>query len=128
MIATPSSVLEPRSERRSGTILAGFMLGLPVAALVLGVVLLGPVPEDVRRYVKHPVECAVVVMFCVAAGALAAKWWTARAERRACRTELLPRWDGRPLPIAQAGTLAAEVERLPPWLRRSWIGVCNSTP
>lgn len=122
MTITPSSVLEPRSERRSGTVLAGFLLGLPVAALVLGVILFGPVPEDVRRYVKHPVECVVVVMFCVAVGALAAKWWAARAEQRACRIALLPRWDGRPLPIAQAAALSAEVERLSPWVRRSWIG------
>jgi TRAP-type C4-dicarboxylate transport system permease small subunit len=109
-------------ERRSRGVLAALLLGLPVAALALGVIHFGPVPEDVRRYVKHPVEAVEVAMFCVALGALGAKWWHSRAERRACRGTLLPAWDGRPVPVTHAPMLAAELRRLPAWVQGSWLG------
>lgn len=114
-----TAAVPPRAERRSRAILAAFVVGLPVAALVLGVLHYGPVPDEVRRYVKHPVEAVEVAMFCVALGALGAKWWAGRAERRACRTELLPPWDGRAVPAADAPALAAGV---PARLRDTWIG------
>src|SRR5262249_40445426 len=98
---------EASRERRSRTILLAFLFGLPAAALVLGGIYFGPVPEEVRRYVKHPVECVEVAMFCVALGALGAKGWACRAERRACRTVLLPPWDGRRIPVGEASVLAA---------------------
>lgn len=114
-----TAAVPPRAERRSRATLAAFVVGLPAAALVLGVLHYGPVPEDVRRYVKHPVEAVEVAMFCIALGALGAKLWTGRAERRACQAGVLPPWDGRVVPAADAPALAAGV---PAQLRDSWIG------
>src|SRR5262249_51244807 len=61
--------------RRCNTTVAAFVLGLPLAAAVLGV-LYGPLKDTpVFRYVEHRVECVEVVMFCCALGTLGAKLW-----------------------------------------------------
>ncbi len=119
---SPTTAAGSLRERRARGILAAFVFGLPAAALVLAAIHYGPAPDEVRRYVKHPVEAVEVIMFCVAVGALGAKWWSCRAERRACRAGALPAWDGRPAPVAHAAALAAELRRLPVWLQQTWLG------
>ena len=46
-------------------------------------------------------------------GRLGAKLWQNRRERRACRSEVLPFWDGQPVAVAQAPKLLAPLARLP---------------
>ena len=45
--------------------------------------------------------------------ALGAKVWQNAGERRAARATVLPPWDGRPVPVAEAPGLLAGVSRLP---------------
>jgi biopolymer transport protein ExbB/TolQ len=83
----------------------------------LGLIHWGPLRETtLRRYVSHPVECVEVVMFCGALGALGAKLWGYRTERRASRLAVLPPWDGQAVAVTEAGKLMAELNKLP----RKW--------
>jgi biopolymer transport protein ExbB/TolQ len=108
--------------RRPGTTAAAFLVGLPLAAAVLGVVLFGPLRDTVAyRYLSHPVECVEVVMFCCALGALAGKWRQTAVERRASATEVVPRWDGKPVPATEAPALLAGLSRLPRRLRGTYL-------
>jgi hypothetical protein len=85
---------------------AAFAVGLPLAAAVLALLHLGLAGSGaVQRYVHHPVENVEVLLFCCALGALAVKFWGYRSERSACRLTVLPPWDGKPVPIAEAGPL-----------------------
>ena len=112
----------PRKERRRGTTLAAFVLGMPLAVAILCFIHFGPPRETVAvRYVKHPAEQIEVVMFCMALGALAAKLMAFRAERRACRMAIVPPWDGRAVPVAEAGKLLASLQRLSRRLQETLI-------
>lgn len=103
---------------RPRTTLAAFVLGLPLAAGILYGIHFGPLRETpVRRYVSHPVEGVEVLMFCCAMGALAAKMWGYRHERRACRSRILPPWNGQAVPVTQAGQFLAGLQQLPRRLR-----------
>ncbi len=119
MTAAPTSPApEGARPRRSLTTAAAFLVGLPLAAGILALVHFGPLrASPVARYLSHTVECVEVVMFCVALGALGAKLWLGPRERRACRAEVLPPWDGKPLPVGEATKLLAGVTRLPGRLR-----------
>ena len=75
-----------------------------------------------QRYLHHPIERVEIVVFCCALGALAAKFVNGRAQRRALAMPLLPPWDGRPQPPAEASTLLAELSRRPSWLQNAWVG------
>src|SRR5262249_23269948 len=75
-----------------------------------------------QRYLHHPIERVEIVVFCCALGALAAKFVNGRAQRRALAMPLLPPWDGRPQPPAEASALLAEVSHRPSWLQNSWVG------
>ncbi len=110
---------------RPGTNLAAFVIGLPLAVGILYAIHHCPVPHPavatIQRYVTHPVQWAVVGMFCCALGTLVAKTWHNLAERRACRALSLPAWDGQAVPATDAPKLAAVVERLSARLRRTFI-------
>jgi hypothetical protein len=113
------SANESAHHRRLGPNGAAFLLGLPLAALVLGLIHFGPLRDGpARRYVEHPVEWVEVVLFCCALGALAAKWSRARAEAKACHAEALPRWDGKPVAPGEAPALLAGLGRAP----HGWAG------
>jgi biopolymer transport protein ExbB/TolQ len=100
--------------RRSLTSLAAFVIGLPLGAGLLWLIRSGTVQHPLlARYVSHPVECVEVVLFCCALGALAGKLWQHLRERRACRAEVLPAWDGQPVPASEAARLLAGLTRLP---------------
>ena len=119
----PSSVAGHGSP--PGSNLAAFVIGLPLAAGLLCAIHLSPVQNDtlhtIQRYVTHPVQWAVVGMFCCALGTLIAKMWNNWAERRACRALSLPAWDGKPVPAAEAAKLAGWVDRLSYRLRRTFL-------
>jgi hypothetical protein len=114
-----------RGLSRPRTTLAAFVLGLPLAAGILYLIQSGTLPPEiagtVQRYVKHPVECVEVVLFCCALGALLAKLWVYRTERRACRSEVLPRWDGQPVPVEKAAHLLAGLDQLPRRLHGTYL-------
>ena len=98
----------PRGRRTSTTIVA-FAVGLPLAAAVLFGIRFGAehlaVLREIGHYVSNPVECVEVVLFCCAMSALLWKVLGNRIERGVCRAELLPPWDGRPVPAADAPKL-----------------------
>jgi biopolymer transport protein ExbB/TolQ len=74
----------------------------------------GPLRDTVlRRYVSHPVEYVEVVMFCGAVGILIGKVWGNLSERRACHCVLVPPWDGRAVPLSEAGKLLSELNKQP---------------
>jgi hypothetical protein len=107
---------------RARTPWTAFFLGLPLAAGILYLFLYGPLREtEARRYVSHRVEQAEVVMFCCALMAFVSKLWGTRAERRAWRVELLPPWDGKPVPIAQTHQFLAALDRLPGRIQRTFL-------
>jgi biopolymer transport protein ExbB/TolQ len=118
-MTTVSSV---RGQARPRNTLAAFILGLPLAAGILYLMHFGPLRDTpARRYVSHPVECVEVVLFSCALGALLAKLWTYRTERRACRTEVLPRWDGQPVAVEKAAHLLAELDQVPRRLHGTFL-------
>jgi hypothetical protein len=98
-------------KRVSFSSMAAFLLGIPVGVGVLILLIDGPWQDPVvQRYLSHPVEKAAVVAFCCAMAALLGKLLAAPRERSALAAELLPPWNGRPVPVAQAGALLAGVE------------------
>ncbi len=108
--------------RRPGTTAAAFLLGLPLAAAILATFHVGPLhATPAFRYVEHPVENVEVVLFCCALGTLAAKLWANRAERRALSADVLPKWDGKPVPVADAAKLLAHTGRLPRRLQNTYL-------
>ncbi len=112
--------------RRTSTTVAAFVVGLPLAAVVLFGVRFGAehlaVLRELGHYVSNPVEFVEVVLFCCAISALGAKVLGNRTERRACRAEVLPPWDGRPVPAAEAPKLLAALNRTPRSLLNTYLG------
>jgi biopolymer transport protein ExbB/TolQ len=108
--------------RRAGSTLATFVIGLPLAAVVVGVFHFGPLREfPLSRYLEYPVQWAEVTLFCCAVGGLLAKLLALPAERKACRVDLLPRWDGKPVPVDQAPALLAALDRQSGRIRRTYL-------
>ena len=109
-------------QRRGNGLLPALLGGVPLAAAILGLIHFTSIAHtEAARYVHNPVEWVEVLMFCCAASGLAAKVWQHGRERRAGRYELLPRWDGTPAPVAEAGKLLAGLNRLPAGLHRTWL-------
>jgi biopolymer transport protein ExbB/TolQ len=110
------STLQPagpreRSTARSSTTMAAFLLGVPLAVGILVLVYCGPLYDtEIHRYLAHPVEVVELLLFCCALGCLASKLYFNRAERAACRRELLPAWNGQTVPSADAPRLRADLE------------------
>jgi hypothetical protein len=112
----------PAPERRSRTTLVAFVVGLPLAVGVLGLIHFGPWRSPLlQRYTSHPVEVVEVLLFGCALGALGAKLWASRRERAACRADLVPPWDGRPVPVAEAAALRVGLDRLPRALQDTYL-------
>src|SRR5262245_39519987 len=108
--------------RRQQSPVAVFLVGLPLAALILGLIHFGPLKDSpYRRYFIHPVECVEVVLFCCALTALGGKLLRYGRERRACRTKLLPAWDGQPVPVSEAAPLLEELGKLPRRLQNTYM-------
>jgi biopolymer transport protein ExbB/TolQ len=108
--------------RRPLTTVAAFAVGLPLAGGALALIHLGALDgTPLGHYLSHAVEQVEVVMFCLAVSALAAKLWQHVGERRACGADVLPPWDGRPVPVAEALKLLAGVNCLPRSIQKSWL-------
>ena len=100
--------------RRQQSPMTVFLVGLPLAALILCLIHFGPLKESpYRRYFIHPVECVEVILFCCALTALGGKLWRYGRERSACRMKLLPAWDGQPMPVAEADKLLEDLGKSP---------------
>lgn len=111
------------ARRRFGPTVIAFVVGVPLGAALIALVHFGPLRESaLYRYVMHPVECVEVVMACVALGALAAKLVSMRAERAALKSDLLPAWDGKAVPVTEAPKLLADLEKKPRGLRDTFLG------
>src|SRR5260370_40834625 len=91
--------------RRSLAHLGAFIFGLALAIVILTIIFQLPEGTVVKRYVEHPVEWVEVVMFCCALGALLSKVLGQWSEKRALRLEVLPSWQGQPVPVTEAGPL-----------------------
>jgi hypothetical protein len=109
-------------QRRQQSPVAVFLVGLPLAGLVLGLIHLGPLKDSpYRRYFIHPVECVEVVLFCCALTALGGKLWRYGRERRACRVKVLPTWDGQSVPVSEAAKLLEGMPALPRRLQDTYL-------
>src|SRR5207237_1221128 len=60
-------------------------------------------------------------MFCCALGALGAKLLRSLTEHAACRTEILPPWDGKALPVTEGNKLLATLGKLPRRLQNTYL-------
>jgi biopolymer transport protein ExbB/TolQ len=99
---------------------AAFLIGLPLAAGILSL-LHESDNKDLQRYVHHDVENVEVVLFCCALGAILAKFWGIRTEKAACRMEVLPRWDGQPVPVAGAEELFGSLQQLKRRFQKTYL-------
>src|SRR5690242_13804671 len=106
--AKPGSTTGPvgSPSRQAGSLLPALFGGVPLGIAAVQLVRLTPLADGVAgRYLRHPVQWAVVVMFCCAVSALMAKLWQHLWERAACGRIRLPAWDGKPAPVSEAGKL-----------------------
>jgi biopolymer transport protein ExbB/TolQ len=105
-------------QRRTGTALPAFLFGLPLAAGLLFIVHGGPLRDTVAaRYLKHEVECVELTLFCCAVAALGTKLLRSFGEKAVVRAvergQVIPAWDGKPMPVEQAPLLLSSLARLP---------------
>jgi biopolymer transport protein ExbB/TolQ len=109
--------------RRISPTWATFLIGLPLGASILCLFHFGPLRQTpFFRYVAYPVQMAEVTLFCCALGGLLVKMFRLRIEHEACRTPILPRWDGKPVGVDQAAALLASVDRQPGRIQSSYLG------
>jgi biopolymer transport protein ExbB/TolQ len=107
--------------RRSLANLGAFIFGLPLGIGILLFIFQLPEGSAVRRYVEHPVEWVEVLMFCFAFGALLSKVLGQWNEKRVLRYELLPPWEGQPIPVTEAGSLVDGVRDLGRSLQNTYL-------
>jgi hypothetical protein len=111
-----------RPAARWSSTVAAFLLGLPLAGTVLALIAFGPFEASgLKRYIEHPVEVVEVVLFCCALGALGSKMFGYLSQQAACRSTLLPPWDGKSIPAADAPQLRAELHHNASRLGNSWL-------
>ncbi len=109
-------------ERRRQSPVGVILVGLPLAALVLGLIHLGPFKHSpYRRYFIHPVECVEVALFCCALTSLGGKLLHYGRERSACRMPILPSWDGQTVPVSDATKILESVGKVPPRLQDTYM-------
>ncbi len=117
-----SAKVADRPAARTSTTLAAFLLGVPLGVGVLALIAFGPFEDSgLKRYIENPVEIVEVVLFCCALGAMAAKVFGHLSERAACRCEMLPAWDGKPVPASDAPRLRAALHNAAGRLRNSLL-------
>lgn len=109
--------------RRHGSTLVALLLGGAMTAGVLAAFFYGPLRHSpAYRYVEFPVQWVEVLFFCCGLGALLVKWLSLRGENAACHADILPRWDGKPVPVERAGELAASLDRQPGRVQNTYFG------
>ncbi|MCI0641459.1 MAG: MotA/TolQ/ExbB proton channel family protein [Gemmataceae bacterium] len=103
--------------------LAALVFGIAAGATLLWYVANGPLKDtEWARYAQHPVEHAEVILFTCALCVLLTKLGGVVRERAALRRELLPPWDGKAMPAAQAGKLRETLASKPRRIQRSAAG------
>lgn len=121
--AASAPAREERAQRKFGPMFGAVTIGLPLAGAILWVLLYGPLAgTSFERYVRHPAECVEIVMFGMAVGALLGKLLGVLVEMAASRRTLLPAWDGKPVPVSEAGPLLDALDKQPGWLRSTYLG------
>ncbi|MFO0928995.1 MAG: MotA/TolQ/ExbB proton channel family protein [Gemmataceae bacterium] len=111
------------ASRRHGSTLTVLLLGAALAGGVLALFHYGPLRNSVAfRYVEFPVQWVEVLFFCCGLGALFLKFVQLRGEHGACGNEVLPRWDGKPVPAERASELAASLDRQPARVQDTYLG------
>jgi biopolymer transport protein ExbB/TolQ len=107
--------------RGSLATLSAFMLGVPLGMGVLWLLHYGPLQnEEVKRYTRHEVEQAEVILFCCALMAIAAKLLGYFRERKVFGRDLLPR-SAKPQAASEATNLLNHLEVQRGW-RGAWLG------
>jgi hypothetical protein len=113
----------PQASKRLNPTLAAFLVGLPLAALILGLFHFGPLRRTYAfRYVEYPVQWVEVIFFTCGVGALVVKFLQARLESMVCSLDILPRWDGKAVGVDKAGELLASVDRQPARIQTTYLG------
>lgn len=108
--------------RRPSPNFAAFAIGLPLAIVLLLLFHKGPLHHTfLFRYIERPVEGVELILFCCAISALGAKYWQSLQERRAFLVEILPPWNGKPVPVAESANLRANLHRLPGRLQNTFL-------
>jgi biopolymer transport protein ExbB/TolQ len=117
------------ARERSSTSSTAGGLGVFVAGIVItvgfyaGLKALVPPDSLVVRYLSgHPVSYGETWMFLWGMLIVFAKGGSILRQRAALRREILPRWDGQPVPVENAATLVADLDRLPPGFKQSKLG------
>jgi hypothetical protein len=107
---------------RPNTNFAAFAVGIPLGIVLLFLFHKGPLHHTfLYRYIERPVEGVELIMFCCAISALGAKYVQSLVERRAFHIEILPPWNGRPVPVSDANTLRSGLERVSRGLRKTFL-------
>jgi len=121
--STASRSPEQRRNKSSFTTWATFLIGGPLAAGVVSLFTVGPLQgSELDRYVRHRVQWAEIFLFCCALSALGIKMVRWIGERLALHATVLPPWDGKPLPVPEAGPLLKNLDRLPGAYQSSFLG------
>lgn len=113
-------------QRRTGTAVPAFALGLPIAVALLWTFHMGPLKDTTAaRYLKHEVECVELTLFCCAAAALGTKLARSVREkavvRAAERGDVVPTWNGEAVPVDEATTLLGRLAQLPRRWHRTYL-------
>jgi biopolymer transport protein ExbB/TolQ len=112
------AVVRRRSLGNLTALILGIPLGLAVVSLATETSLL---PEEMRRYVEHPVEQAEIVLFCCGAMVLISKLLGWLRERATLRQQLIPAWNGQAAPVADAATLSDQLAQQA-GVHGTWLG------
>jgi hypothetical protein len=108
--------------RRLNANYAAFAVGVPLSILLLLLFHKGPLHRTfLFRYIERPVEGVELILFCCALSALGAKFLQSLLERRAFQADVLPPWNGKPVPIGEAANLRASLQRVPPSLQNTFL-------
>jgi biopolymer transport protein ExbB/TolQ len=100
-----------------------FAAGVPLGVGVLYLIEHGPWQNAiVQRYVHHEAEQAVVVFFCCCMAALLGKFLASLNERYTQSQQLLPSWDGKPIPAREVGQLQRSLSSAGGRVQSTWIG------
>jgi biopolymer transport protein ExbB/TolQ len=108
--------------RRFGPMISAFLFGLPLGTGLL-CLLRGPLQATpLGRYVEHPAECVLVVIFGCALGVFIGKLLGVLSERAASSQARLPAWDGKTVPVTNSENMLTSFKKLPGWVQASHLG------
>jgi biopolymer transport protein ExbB/TolQ len=108
--------------RRPSTNLAAFVIGIPLAVVLLVLFHKGPLHHTfLFRYIERPVEGVELIMFCCALSALGAKFVQSLIEARAFASDVLPPWNGQAVAVGEAANLLTRLHRLPKRLQNTFL-------